>query len=228
MLGRRPLEITCFRDLAAKSRFFDDPRAFFGDTADGSDRWTSESPALAYILARMLARVPAERLSSADEASDELRSVAEGRLPDALRRCLENDLGQVVGGGFAQRFYERLFMSRPSLKDLFSDRDAQSKMLAAAVRDLAEFRREDGASRFLDYAHTHRRLRLAAEDVEAFRESFVAEVIATCEKNDQSVSARAHGDAWNSALKLGLDVMLGEMNAVSTGPWPARPATARR
>ena len=63
--GRRPVEVSCFQDLDLKSKFFDDPRAFFESAPDGANRWTDESPALAYLLTRMLSRVPADRLPSA-------------------------------------------------------------------------------------------------------------------------------------------------------------------
>src|SRR5262249_22781707 len=65
--GRRPVEVTRFDDLKHKTQFFDDPRRFFDDDALHSvDSWTDESPALAYVLAQLLARDPLERLPSAD------------------------------------------------------------------------------------------------------------------------------------------------------------------
>ena len=79
-------------------------------------------------------------------------------------------------------------------------------MLAGAIRDLVEFRRDDDASRFFDHVNKHRNLGIGADDVEAFRLAFVAEVISTSERSGHR-SGRARGDAWNAVLKLGLGVM---------------------
>src|SRR5262249_39798663 len=104
--GRRPVEVTRFDDLKHKTQFFDDPRRFFDDDALHSvDSWTDESPALAYVLAQLLARDPLERLPSADAAFEELSAVAAGRLPPVLRRFLENELARVASEEFASRFY---------------------------------------------------------------------------------------------------------------------------
>jgi hypothetical protein len=73
LLGRRPVTISCLKDLGAKEAFFDDPRGHF--EPEGSVRWTEEAPALAFVLAKMLARHPDERLESAEAVSDELRRV---------------------------------------------------------------------------------------------------------------------------------------------------------
>jgi len=217
LLGRRPVEISCFQDLAEKAKFFDDPRAFF-DGRDGADQWTDENPALAYVLARMLSRNPADRFSSSKVASEELLRVCEGRIPDELRRCLEADLKNVISEGFATRFYGRLFNARSTLKTLFK-KDNQSRMLARAVRDLVVFRSEDGVSPFLDHVNTHKAIvNITAEDVEAFRVAFVAEVIATCEQGTGTLSAKSRGDAWNAVLKLGLSFMF---QGLPSGALPA-------
>jgi len=213
LMGRRPVEVSCFQDLNLKAKFFEDPRAFFDDRAEGPARWTDESPALAYVLARMLSRQPADRLPSARMASDEFRRVSEGRLPDSLRRSIEADLGTVICEDFASRFYGRLFQARPLLEQRFRDSAVQSRMLAQAIRDLVEFRRDDRASRFRDHVKSHKNLGLTADDVKAFRAAFVAEVISTCDRTGNA--GRTRGDAWNAALKLGLDVMVGGLPALT-------------
>ena len=135
LLGRRPVEITCFKDLADKSEFFDNPRASFDVADDGTRRWTDECPALAFLLAKLLARRPGDRLGSADEAYRELRRVHEGRLPEVLRRCLEDDYADgAMGPEFAARFYDRLFAIRPSLRTKFSRPAGQAAHLAGAMR----------------------------------------------------------------------------------------------
>ena len=214
LLGRRPMEVTCFKDLADKSAFFDDPRAFFDGTDEGVDRWTDQCPALAFVLARMLARRPVDRLESAEEASDELRRIGKGRLPDALRRCLWDDhVDGLMGPDFAVRFYRRLFDLRKELREKFTKPD-QATHLARAVRDLVEFRPEDREGQFLDHVDAHRHIDVTPEDAQAFRSAFVEEVIATGDR--RSLSARTRGDAWNAVLQMGIDVMLRRMARSAT------------
>jgi hypothetical protein len=205
--GRRPVEVSCFQDLNLKAAFFDDPRAFFGEGADCANPWTEECPALAYTLARMLSRVPGGRLPSSEAVKDDLRSVSEEKLPDCLRRSLEADVGDVVCESFALRFYDRLFRSRRLLELKFSNPSGQPRMLFEAIRDLVEFRRDDGVSRFLDHVKSHKNLGIVAADIEAFRCAFVEEVIATSQRTGKP-SARSRGDAWNAVLKHGLGVMV--------------------
>jgi hypothetical protein len=166
-------------------------------------------------LARLLARQPDDRLASADEAAKALGAIADQKLPDPLRRCLEHDYAHVIDDGFAARFYARLFHERPSLRTRFTDVERQSTHLADAVRDLDEFREEDGMARFLDHVGSHRRMRLDVADVDAFRHAFVAEMVAACGDRG-GVPARTHGDAWNAALKLGLGVMVDHLAAAGS------------
>jgi hypothetical protein len=208
LLGCRPIQITCLRDLRAKEDFFTDPRAHF--ESRGANRWTDEAPALAFVLARLLARQPIERLASADVAAEELAKVADGNLPDVLRRCLEDDYDAMMrtDHGFSIRFYERLFSTRPSLKSMF-DRSPvdQSAHLIQAIQDLVEFHRGERWSRFLDHARMHAGMGITAEDADAFRWAFVAEVVSTCRQSGSDASAQLHGDAWNAVLRLGIDEM---------------------
>ena len=211
LIGRRPVEVLRFADLALKAKFFRDPRAFFDYDTDGGKSWTEECPSLAFVLARMLSEEPADRLAS---VSNELWRIEAGKLPDSLRRTLGADLKDLMSRDFMSRFYRRLFAARPELRSQFSNVAAQHGMLANAIRDLVLFRPGDQESRFLDHVASHKRLRITAHDIEAFRLAFVAEVIATALQNGNA-QARSHGDAWNAALKLGLGVMA---KALTTPP----------
>ncbi len=215
LLGHRPVEVRSFQGLTAQAAFFDDPRAHFEQ--DGGRRWVGECPALAFVLAKLLAKDPAERLASADAATDALQCLADGHLPDVLRRCLEADYAAVMrDGGFTERFYARLFAARPALRARFGTAAAdQAKHLANAVRDLVEFRTDDHVSRFLDVVDSHAAKKISPEDVAAFRTEFVAEVVDTCTATEGAVAARTHGDAWDAALQLGLGVLLSRMHAAS-------------
>lgn len=214
LIGRRPVDVSRFADLALKARFFSDPRAFFDYDVDGGKSWTEENPSLAFVLARMLSQEPADRLASANA---ELWRIEAGKLPESLRRALGTDLKDLMSRDFMSRFYRRLFDARPELRAQFSNVGAQHDMLANSIRDLVLFRPGDSESRFLDYVESHRRLRITVHDIEAFRLAFVAEVIATAMQKGNP-QARSHGDAWNAALKLGLGVMAKALTAPPPAP----------
>jgi hypothetical protein len=209
VFGRRPVEISSFKDLAGLSAFFDDPRAFFDGPDESAGRWTDESPALAFLLAKLLARRPGDRLGSADEAYRELRRVHEGRLPEVLRRCLEDDYADgAMGPEFAARFYDRLFAIRPSLRAKFSELADQATHLAKAVPQLVQFEPARRWGDFHDHVERHRQMGVTPQEAHAFRSAFVEEVVASGGRPARGISARTRGDAWNAVLKMGIDVML--------------------
>jgi len=72
LLGRPPCEVLCFDDLVIKARFFDDPRAFFDDGRGAALSWVDTSPALAYVLIRLLARAPEARAGSSESVARDL------------------------------------------------------------------------------------------------------------------------------------------------------------
>jgi hypothetical protein len=47
------VEVHCLKDIARKLKFFRNPRSFFEDDVERG--WTKESPALAFLVDRMLA-----------------------------------------------------------------------------------------------------------------------------------------------------------------------------
>lgn len=202
LLGRPPCEVNCFDDLAIKARFFDDPRAFFNDDLGSAVSWVDTHPALAYLLIRLLARAPHARLGSAEAVARDLEALAQDRLPDCLRRQLEADLDAVMTPDFADAFYVRLFTARPQLSVRFADRKRQSRMLSAALPDLLAFDPEyPKNSRFQKLADQHAAYGIDADDVEAFRSSFLAQV-------DSLFGSHAgHVEAWRAALDRGLGVL---------------------
>ena len=215
LIGRRPVDVQRFADLALKAKFFHDPRAFFDYDVDSGKSWTEECPSLAFVLARMLSEDPADRLAS---VSNELWRIEAGKLPDSLRRTLGTDLKDLMSREFMARFYRRLFAARPELRSQFSNVAAQHGMLAHAIRDLVLFRPGDQESHFLEYVERHKHLKITVHDIEAFRLAFVAEVIGSA-MHDGNAQARSHGDAWNAALKLGLGVMAKALAPQPTAPF---------
>jgi hemoglobin-like flavoprotein len=206
LIGRPPCDVRCFDDLAIKARFFDDPRTFFDPSGSG---WTDKSPALAYLLTRLLDRDPARRLANSDDVAEELELIERGRLPDSLTRQLEADLAQLGTPGFADAFYEKLFRARPALAARFGDRARQTRMLAEALSDLVDFRPErPRANRhFVQLAEKHARLGLAGEDIASFQSCFLNQV-------DETFDHKAgHADAWRAVLEPGLAALLGDTTA---------------
>src|SRR5206468_8128302 len=128
LLGRPPCEVTCFDDLTIKARFFDDPRAFFDPGRGEALSWVDTSPALAYLLIRLLARAPDERVGGSEAVARDLETLAAGNLPDCLRRQLDLDLDRIMTPDFTDAFYARLLGARPALGARFSDRARQAQM----------------------------------------------------------------------------------------------------
>jgi hemoglobin-like flavoprotein len=202
LLGRPPCEVHRFDDLTIKARFFDDPRAFFDDGWGEALSWVDTSPALAYLLIRLLARAPDERVGSSEAVARDLEALAAGNLPDCLRRQLDLDLDRIMTPDFTDAFYARLLGARPALGARFSDRARQAQMLAAALPDLLAFDPQfPRNSRFQQLADKHAGYGIDGDDVEAFRSSFLAQV-------DELFGGKAgHVEAWRAALDAGLGAL---------------------
>jgi hemoglobin-like flavoprotein len=202
LLGRPPCEVHCFDDLAIKARFFDDPRAFFDDGRGEALSWVDTSPALAYLLIRLLARAPDARVGSSEAVARELEALAAGILPGCLRKQLDLDLDGIMTPAFTDAFYDRLLGARPALAQRFSDRARQAQMLAAALPDLLAFDPQfPRNSRFQQLADQHAGYGIDGDDVEAFRSSFLAQV------DELFGSTAGHVEAWRAALDAGLGAM---------------------
>jgi hypothetical protein len=81
LTGAPPVMVNCFADLEKKRAFFAAPMAKF-------DERRKASPALFFVLARMLERRPEDRWPSMAEAHRALQQISEGALPDELLvRC---------------------------------------------------------------------------------------------------------------------------------------------
>lgn len=194
LLGHQPFEVRCFDDLLRRPRFFDDPRGFF-DAPNAS--WTAEAPALAFLLARMLARDPERRLPPGT-AMEELELVVERELPRSLRKRLDDDLDVVHGVQFTSAFYAKLFALRPDLRSLFPDLEGQAEKLAAALQYLVDFQPDMRHSTFRALADRHARFNIGPAETEAFRRAFVAQIL------EVFAGRCEHVDAWNAAFDRSL------------------------
>lgn len=208
LLGRPPCEVRRFDDLTIKARFFEDPRAFFDDDRGDALSWVDTSPALAYLLIRLLARAPDDRVGSSEAVVRDLEALASGNLPGCLRRQLDLDLDRIMTPAFTDAFYDRLFAARPGLVGRFPDRGRQAQMLAAALPDLLAFDPQfPRNSRFQQLADKHAGYGIDADDVEAFSASFLAQIDA------QFGSRAGHVEAWRAALDRGLGALAQRLTA---------------
>jgi hypothetical protein len=197
--GRPACEIRSFDDLMGKARFFDDPRSFFGRQAEaGEAAWTCACPGLAFVLSKLLARRPQDRLANADVVVADLGSVAKGCLPSCVRKQLDEDLDDLMQPEFAAGFYARLFEGRESLQKKFkSSPEAQARMLSDALQDIVAFDPSGTSrSRFAAVAKRHAGYDIGLDDVKAFRTVFVKQVKATFG------GSQMHTDAWDAALEV--------------------------
>ncbi len=197
LLGHRPFEVRCFDDLLRRPKFFDEPRSFFESRGV---TWVAESPALAFVLARMLARNPEKRLLRETTAS-ELELIADGELPQIVRQRLDEDSEAVHCRSFTTRFYERLFALRPDLTALFKNVEDQADKLAAALQHLVEFRPELRNSQFRKLAKKHARFNIGSAETEAFRTAFLQQIL------EVFGGSQEHADAWGAAFHRTLGVM---------------------
>lgn len=206
LLGRPPCEVQRFDDFVQKAQFFDDPRAFFDDGRGDKHSWVDRQPALAWLLIRLLARRPADRLRSSEAVAADLQALAGGALPPSLRAQIETDLDTVMAPDFTLAFYQRLITARPKLGRLFGKPDRQAGMLAAALPDLLAFDPHfPRSSRFNRLVESHAGYGLDGDDVAAFRSNFLAQV-------DQAFGSRAgHVEAWRAALDRGLQAMAAKL-----------------
>jgi hypothetical protein len=197
LLGQRPFEVRCFDDLLRRPRFFDDPRGSF-DAHDAA--WTSDSPGLAFLLGRMLARDPAQRLAPGTNA-EELRLIADRELPRALRRRLDEDLDRICGGRFVAEFYAKLFVLRPDLQQWFPDVRGQAAKLGAALQSLVDFQPDMRHEPFRAVADSHARFKIGPAETDAFRRAFIAQIL------EEFGGRQEHADAWNAAFDRALGAL---------------------
>ena len=201
LLGYKPVDVRCFEHLERKREFFNNPRSFFVDPGAVTP-WTEESPALAFIMIRLLAQEPDGRYPTANEASGELAAVAKGLLPDSVREEVDSDYETVAKVDFVDNFYQRLFRKRTELPKLFPNIKKQHGNLVEALVDLKDFNPMSKHSRFLDLANRHKERPISSDDVEAFRRAFLEQIEELFPANP------AKRDAWNAVLKRGLEIIV--------------------
>jgi serine/threonine protein kinase len=206
--GSKPVEVRCLADLGRLRAFYRNPRKHFVNSADAADVWTKRSPALAFVVSRLLERDPAKRYANAREAANELEQIAEGRLPRSVTHEIRSGYSRVVDPAFAARFYCRLFKAENGerLKRLFSKVSGDQRVTAdhqlsadhhaaftRALRGIDSYDPE-GHPPLAEVFDRHPGYRVTAADVEDFRAAFLDEIGATFRE------APRQREAWGVVL----------------------------
>ena len=199
LTGVPPVVVNCFADLDKKRAFFDEPMAKF-------DEHRKASPALFFVLARMLERRPEDRWPSMAEAHQALQQISEGALPDELRSRARSIYWKVQGTSFYNDLYDVMFKNSDETRRIFEARninmEEQQKKLHAAAGVLLNFRPTDDPNPMSGHATSHHALGLKPEHFAAFRDAFLVALSRQKPRPDNYAV-----DAWRAILDAGIAYM---------------------
>jgi serine/threonine protein kinase len=200
LTGTPPVTVNCYADLDKKKAFFDDPMAAF-------EKHRKASPALLFVLRKMLERRPEDRWKSMSYARSALWQVVHGSVPDVVRERAQKTYFNILeGGDFYHNFYSTFFRICQGAREIFDARntnlEVQRKKLHKAVGVLLNFRRGDKPNPMSQYAEDHQEYRLRPEYFDAFREAFLTELA----RLKPMVDAY-DVDAWRAVLDAGIPYM---------------------
>ena len=197
LTGAPPVLVRCYADMDKKRTFFAAPMA-------GFEKHRKESPALSFVLARMLERRPEDRWPSMADAQRALKKIAEGSIPDEVRRKAQRSYDELQDGAFYRNFYEE-FRAAPDVDQLFKSRnidmDEQHRKLHTAVGKLLSFRPTDYPNPMSQHVESHERLGLQPKHFEGFRDAFLT-ALSSQKKADNYAM-----DAWRAIIDAGIAYM---------------------
>lgn len=203
--GKPPVVVTAFSGLEQKNEFFDCPRKFFPSLG-------TESPALSFILAKMLERRPEKRWQNMSELFSALDAIAKGNVPDAVRDRADEEYSTKLSKRpeFFHSFYERLFASSDDIAGLFRRHgiaaEAQSKKLNLAMGSILNFTRNRRTTTLHPQIRSHRALGLRAKHFKLFQDAFLDAVAEAPGTDDYSL------EAWRAVLEPALCYMRDEIS----------------
>jgi len=196
LTGELPITVTCYGDLEKKKAFFDAPMSEF-------KKHREASPALFFVLARMLERRPENRWPSMLEVQKSLYRITEGKLPEKLRNDAIDTYKNLSRNAFYRDFYDRLFHIAPRAKDFFKNTnwEEQCRKLEEAVGVLLNFRPEDPQNlKMSSYAVRHRELEIQQEYFFAFRAAVTKGVIVLAAAGAPSVDGIVINAGFNERI----------------------------
>jgi hemoglobin-like flavoprotein len=197
LTGGPPVKVNSFADLDKKRAFFAAPMAEF-------DQYRKASPALFFVLARMLERRPEDRWPSMADAHRAIRQITEGSLPDELRNKARDTYRKLRSGNFYCDLYEGMFRILPETRKIFEqiNMEQQQEKLHEAAGQLLNFRPTDDPNPMSPHASRHRARGLKLEHFMAFRDAFLAALSMQRFKPDSYAV-----DAWRAILDAGIAYM---------------------
>jgi hemoglobin-like flavoprotein len=197
LTGKEPVKVNCYADLNKKRLFFAAPMAGFSEKRKAS-------PALFFVLARMLERRPEDRWPTMADAHRAMRQVAEGSLPDDLRSKAREVYRKLWASSFYRDLYEEMFRISGETRAFFkqTNMEEQQKKLHAAAGMLLNFRPSDDPNPMSPHASSHRELGLRPEHFTAFRDAFLVALSKQKPKPDSYAV-----DAWRAILDAGIAYM---------------------
>ena len=193
--GNQPVEVARLADLDRMRALYLNPLEFFIDPADLGEPWTERSPALSFVIARLLEREPLKRYESAEEAANELKQVADGNLPKSVKQEIQGDYDRIMSFDFAQQFYNRLFSKKTGrhLKKRFSNPTTQHIAFAKTLRTIDTYISEGYAFKQLFDDHAIR-YKITTADVDVFQKAFLEQIDAAFPGSPRKC------EAWKVAL----------------------------
>jgi serine/threonine protein kinase len=198
--GKPPVVVSTFADLEKKTHFFSNPRNYFDDR-------TRRDAAFSLILTRMLEKDPQHRWPSMSEAADAIRQLANGEIPQAVKKYANDDyLNRLQESRvFFKSFYDRLFKSSAEIKDMFFSQRVtmpeQYEKLKKAVGLMFSFSPGVRPSVLDVPSSMHLRLNLRPEHFDLFGAAFL-------ETLDEIPPTDAYTrDAWRAILYPALAFM---------------------
>jgi hemoglobin-like flavoprotein len=196
--GKPPVDVATFASLEAKKRFFESPRAFFGDLA-------SKEPAFSFVLARMLERTPEKRWSRMADLIAILQQLETGEIPQVVREHADAEYNERLrrNDEFFQSFYNRLFESSPEISRLFAGvpMEDQYRKLRGAMGAILAFNRKLKATTLDSQVESHGKFGLKSEHFDLFRAAFLHAL------RQAKVGGEDSQDAWRAVLDPALAYM---------------------
>jgi serine/threonine protein kinase len=202
--GKPPVEVASFAHLETKRKFFESPRAFFGDLP-------IQQPAFSFVLTKMLEQDPRNRWTSMSELTVALQQTATGIVPTTVKRYAADNYRTKLHDNrrFFDVFYRTLFKASDEIRAIFTERgvtmDDQYRKLDGAVRYLFSFDPTIDPTNLDDHVEKHKKLGLRGKHFELFRAAFLEALRETTVTDTYSL------DAWRAILHPALAFMRGRV-----------------
>ena len=205
LFGEAPVRVERFSDFERKVAFFNDPHASFRELS-------TEQPALAFVLARMLESEPENRFEQIVDAMKALEDAANGRLPECVRNRAKDfykanlTKEMDMDTKFYEKFYDA-FRKDKSINELFSGKNMESQYdkLRGALVELLDFRAGSEPTSLSVRVIEHKGYGVKAAFFDRFSDAFL-EAFDEVWMNKKT-ARRYDRVAWCATLRAGISYM---------------------